>query len=437
MKRSLLVRLVAPLLALGLIAAACGDDDGGTTTTPTTAAGGSGTTAAGGGGGAAGCDASKPAIKIGGLGQAQFFPGVEDGIRARVERENKTCVQGRKIEFVGMKDDNSDPQQNLSLARGLVENDKVFAVMATSAVLLPQTSNYLSERKVPFFGWGFMPGFCGADTWGYGINGCLSGYAFNEFKAVTLKDPKVNGSLKEPVAKLVGKPADQMTMVIFNSDDDSGKAGDVGYTALFTKQQVVEKRFVPTQGVTDFTQYVNIVKDKKPDAVMISTDFATAIKLKAAIIQSGYTGIVYDYTTYVPGLLDASKDTAAALEGGYSNTQFPPQEEGKAATKQIADDLAAIGKPAFVTQGAAIGYFSTDLFIQIVKKIQGDITPDNFRKVTQGGFTSTSLDGGMGPVKFPDAHTNPVPCAGIVQVKAGKYVPVVPFACYSLLDPKK
>jgi hypothetical protein len=60
---------------------------------------------------------------------------------------------------------------------------------------------------------------------------------------------------------------------------------------------------------------------------MLSTDFATAIKLKAAIIAGGYKGTVYDYTTYIPGLLESSKDTAAALEGGYSNTQFPVSEK--------------------------------------------------------------------------------------------------------------
>ena len=196
---------------------------------------------------------------------------------------------------------------------------------------------------------------------------------------------KLNSSLIDPVAEFVKKDADKMSVVYFNSDDDSGKAGDLQYAALF--KNVLDKQFVPTQGVTDYTQYVNIVKAKNPDAVMLSTDFATAIKLKAAIIAGGYKGIVYDYTTYVPGLLESSKDTAAALEGGYSNTQFPPSEEGKPATKQIADDLAAIGKPAFVTQGGSIGYWSTDLMIQMLKAISGEITPDNFRKVAEGGFT--------------------------------------------------
>lgn len=430
MRKSRLARLFAVLMALGLVAAACGDDK----------SSGSGSSGGGGNTASGACDASKPAIKVGGVQQVAFFAGIDDGINARFARENKTCIAGRKLEFIGSKDDGSDAQKNLDLNKAAVEQDKVFAMISTSAVMLPQTTNYLADKKVPFFGWGFMPGFCGKDSWGYGFNGCLSGYAFDVSKAVPGGVPgaKLNSSLVDPIAELVKKPADQISIVYFNSDDDSGKAGDLQYQKLF--KNIAQKEFVPTKGVTDFTPYVNIVKNKNPDIVMLSTDFATAIKLKAAIIASGYKGPVYDYTTYVPGLLDApqgGKETAAALEGGYSVTQFPASEDGKPATKQIADDLVAIGKPAFVTQGASIGYWSADLMIQMLKAIKGDITADNFRKVSDGGFTYKPLDGGIGEIKYPDGHFNPAPCAGVVQVKGGKYVSAVPFKCYKLLDVPK
>ena len=421
--KSRFARAAAVLVAIGLFAAACGDDDDDSTGS-TGGATPSGT-----------CDPAKPSIKIGGVGQVAFFAGQDDGVNARIARENKTCIQGRRLEFIGIKDDGSDAQKNLDLNKSAVESDKVFAMINTSAVMLPQTTNYLADRKVPFFGWGFMPGFCGKESWGYSFNGCLSGYAFNKSGAVSVPGAKLNASLIDPVAEFVKKDADKMSIVYFNSDDDAGKAGDLQYAALF--KNVLDKKFVPTQGVTDYTQYVNIVKEKNPDAVMLSTDFATAIKLKAAIIAGGYKGIVYDYTTYIPGLLESSKDTAAALEGGYSNTQFPPSEEGKPATKQIADDLVAIGKPAFVTQGGSIGYWSTDLLIQMLHAVKGDITPDNFRKAAEDNFTYKPLEGGIGEIKYPEGHFNPAPCAAIVQVKAGKYVSVVPFKCYKLVDPPK
>jgi phage/plasmid primase-like uncharacterized protein len=92
---------------------------------------------------------------------AAFFVGTEDGINARIARENKTCIQGRKIEFVGIKDDGQRCAEESRSQQEPRENDKVFALMNTSAVMLPQTTNYLADKKVPYFGWGFMPGFCG------------------------------------------------------------------------------------------------------------------------------------------------------------------------------------------------------------------------------------------------------------------------------------
>jgi branched-chain amino acid transport system substrate-binding protein len=421
MKRTRSAKLLAGLLALSLFAVACGDDGESTD---------SGST--GGGGASAGCKDGAAPLKIGGLAQAQNFAGMEDGIKAAIERVNKTCVGGRKLEFVGLKDDGSDPQKNLDLAKSLVEQDKVFAIIATSAVLLPQTTDYLAEKKVPFFGWGFMPGFCGKDSWGYGFNGCLSGFALDLSK-------KTNGSLSQPIASFLKKDADKMTLVIFNSDDDAGKFGDKQYSALFTKTQVLAKMNVPVQGAGDYTQFVNKVKEVRPDAVMVSTDFVSGIKMKAALSQSGYTGVVYDYVTYIPGLLESSADTAKALEGGYSVSQFPANEDNTAAIKQITDDLKASGsKVPFATQGASIGYWSTDLLIQMLQATaaKGDITPDNFKKAANG-FESKAVEGGPGKIKFPANQNDPVPCAGVVQVKGGKYVSTVPFKCYDLLDAKK
>ena len=68
---------------------------------------------------------------------------------------------------------------------------------------------------------------------------------------------------------------------------------------------------------------------------------------------------------------------------------------------------------------------------------KGDITNDNFRKVIQAGFTSTTVEGGLGAVKYPANQEEAVPCSGLVKVEGGKFVSSVPFKCYTLLDAKK
>jgi branched-chain amino acid transport system substrate-binding protein len=434
MKHSKWARAIALVAMIAIAAAACGDDDDDAGTAGTTTAGSGSATTAGGDGG--GCDDSKEALKIGGVAQVGNFSGIEEGAKARIEKANETCVQGHKLEWVGMRDDASDSQKNIDALRDLVENEGVFAVIATSANLTTPSTNYLAEKKVPYFGWGLMPGFCGADSWGYGFNGCLSGFALDALGALELEGAQLNGSLTGPNAELLQKDLDEYTLVVLNSGDEAGALGDAQYSALWGSDQLLAKESVPVQGVTDFTQYVNLIKQHNPDVVVVSVDFATAIKLKAAIIQSGYEGAVVDYVTYIPGLLDSSADTAAALEGGYSNSQFPASEDGGQATKDIAAALEAIGEAPFVTQGASIGWWSTDVMIQMLEDIDGDITPDSFRTLAESGWEYEPVEGGIGPISYPDGHTNPAPCAGLVKVEGGKYVSAVEFQCYELLDPK-
>jgi len=426
MKRTKWARVFALVAMFAIAAAACGDDSGDDSSS-------SATTASGGGSGS--CDSSLDPIKVGGVAQVGNFAGIEEGAKARIEEANKTCVQGHTLEWVGMRDDGSDSQKNIDALHDLVENEGVFAVIATSANLTTPSTNYLAEKKVPFFGWGFMPGFCGADSWGYGFNGCLSGYALDALGAMDLPGAELNGSLTYPNAEVLDKDVDKYTVVVLNSDDEAGALGDAQYTAIWGPDQLLANEKVPVQGVTDFTQYTNLIKEKNPDVVVVSVDFQTAIKLKAAIIQSGYKGPVVDYVTYIPGLLESSKDTAAALEGGYSNSQFPPAEDGGQATKDIATALQAIGEQPFVTQGASIGWWSADVMVQMLQSIDGDITADNFHTLAESGWTYAPVDGGIGPISYPDGHTNPAPCAGLVKVEGGKYVSAVPFKCYELIEP--
>src|SRR4029077_2459406 len=79
-------------------------------------------------------------------------------------------VNGRKINYLGAKDDAGDPSQGPGLARAIVQQDKAFAVVpVVSAVFQP---TYLVQQQIPFFGWGINPAFCNND-FGFGLNGCV------------------------------------------------------------------------------------------------------------------------------------------------------------------------------------------------------------------------------------------------------------------------
>ena len=72
----------------------------------------------------------------------------------------------------------------------------------------------------------------------------------------------------------------------------------------------------------------------------------------------------------------------------------------------------------------------------MLKAIKGDITPDNFRTMAEGGFTYKTVEGGIGPVTYPEYHKSLAPCSGLVQVVDGAYQSSVPFACYTMLPAK-
>ena len=369
-------------------------------------------------------------VRLGAMTQGALYGGFTEGINARLERANRDgeLPGGRSLELVQFVDDNSDPQANFDGARSMVENDEVFGIMATTALLLPQTTDYMAENQVPFTGWGYMPGYCAPNDWGFGFNGCLSGFAFGVEGAPPLV------SVQNIWYDYFG--TEDITVGIFNSDDDAGRAGHALYEDLWAGKLAFND-FVPTQtagGITDPTRFVNRVLETDPDVVIASTDFPGAITLKAAIAASGYEGPVADYLTYVPGLPQSSPDLGQALEGGFAVTQVPPLDDSEPAIQQLQADFEAVG--AFPQFGALVGYWSADLMIQLIAAAGEDLNTASFyQAVNIDGFETTQQSGGLGPVKWPADHVIAPDCTGMVQVVNGEYEVAHQFVCYG--DPDR
>ncbi len=136
---------------------------------------GGGETAAGAGGGAApsagggvGGGAAQPnqasdvgvsatTIKLGNITAENgvlgdtFAPAVR-GLRAWVQATNAAGgINGRKVELATC-DDREDRARTLECARQLVEQDKVFALVATNSRALGGAAQYLADQKVPVLG---------------------------------------------------------------------------------------------------------------------------------------------------------------------------------------------------------------------------------------------------------------------------------------------
>jgi ABC-type branched-subunit amino acid transport system substrate-binding protein len=375
-------------------------------------------------------------IKVGCVLQTASFAGADDGYKARFERANREGgIAGRKIEFTACRDDGSNTQQNLQIARGLVEQDKDFAVMSISANMLPSTTDYLGQNQVPYFGWGFEPGFCGT-RWGFGFNGCLIGDSLPN-----LPHAVVQGNLFDAIVQAANfKPAD-VRGAFQAGDDDSGHAGNKQYNTLYQARGakvVYNQANIPVPGPpADYTPFVRAVLAANPNVVITSTNFQSAPGFVASLAGAGYTGVNVNFVAYIPGLLSSSAQLASALQGAYINSQIVPQEEQTPYIKQIEQDLLAVNAKngKFILFGAANAYAQAEMLVEQLQAVGKDLNTKTFDdKINGGSFKFSPPEaGGPGKLGFPEGHFLPSDCAAIVKVQSAQFVPVVPFKCYASL----
>jgi branched-chain amino acid transport system substrate-binding protein len=408
-------------LAASVALAACGSSSSGKSTGNT----GSGSKSSGG------------TIKVEGVlaltSKSGGYPGADLGAKARFTAVNAAGgINGKKIDWLGAKDDGEDGSRNLQLVRQAVLNDKAFAVLSLGQGLLPASSDFLNRQKVPYIGWGFMPGFCDANKpFGFGFNGCI----------VPPGAQTVNTSTAGPLlAELAKKGKTNPTVAIVSDDVGSNATGSKLIDAAFRKlgaKIVYDKSNVPSKGNVNYAPYVQAVltsdSGKAPDAVVFNGLFATEAGMSGGLLSAGYKGALMNYLAYVPGLLDSQPALAQAFAHSYVTTQIPPVESGGAAIDQMKKDFQAIGAdPTKITLGAALTYWSADVLISMLKSVGNNVTADNFNKVINGGWTYSSpyKPAPLGPVTYPADHLKAAPCAAMVQINGTKFDPISPMTCY-------
>lgn len=384
---------------------------------------------------------TKKSVKIGCVTTTASYVGYQTGIEAAFHNINKKGINGRKLTLAGTcKNDNNSTATNTTDNQQLVTQTKVFAVLSLSAYELPGATNFLNNNQVPYTGWGFDPGFCG-NRWGFGWNGCLGG------NAVTEPVEALAGNLVQAVVSAAKIPPKKIRFAVQAAAGLSGTIGNSQYDAEVNKMggTVVysEHNYPTTATGVDNTPYVSAMINAKPNLIFLSTPFTDVGPLAAQLKAAGYTGVIMDYTNYIPGLLAASKQLASALQGEYVNTQVVPAEQGGKYDKAIAKALKAIGKTPFVTLGGFMGYAQADLMAGMIKAAGKKLNTKTFTKAVNGkkkGFKSYANGPAQGPGKiiWPAAHYLPADCASIVQVETTTYNVISKFHCYtSFLITKK
>ncbi|MFE6843355.1 ABC transporter substrate-binding protein [Streptomyces sp. NPDC057686] len=373
---------------------------------------------------------SDRSIKVGGIVSMTSASGYSKkdtdlGARARYMRANaEGGINGRTIEYLGAEDDGQDPAKNMAAARKLVQQDKVFAISPMSSVTF-SGADFLEQEKVPTFGWGTLPSFCGP-KYIYGFNGCL----------VPSPGGTLNQTWPEGIAQILGGAKGKSVAVIAN-DSDAGKFGIRTFQQGFAAagfEVAYAKASVPATAVpSDWSAYVKEILEsndgKAPDAVVSVMQTPNNIGLFTALKRSGYKGLLSDPTDYDPGLL--TKDaTKQALDGVHVLLQFEPFESASPAMARFKADIKAAsgGQDVPLNMHMMTGYMSADLFVSIAQKAGKDLTVTHFQNAAQSFSDTGTL---VGDRAEPKGQKDSFGCGALVQLKNGTYEVSVPFKCHA------
>ncbi|MFI6488479.1 ABC transporter substrate-binding protein [Streptomyces sp. NPDC050564] len=368
-------------------------------------------------------------IKVGGIVSMTTATGYSKkdtdlGAKARFDRANaEGGVNGRKIDYLGAEDDGQDPAKNLAAARKLVQQDKVFAIAPMSSTTF-SGADFLQQQKVPTFGWGTLPSFCGP-TYIYGFGGCM----------VPMPGGTISQTWPEGLKQVTGGSQGKSVAILAN-DSDAGTFAIRTYKQSFASagyQVTFAKSSVPAGAVpSDWSAYTKEILrsegGKAPDAVISVMQTPYNIGLFTALRRSGYDGVLTDPTDYDPSLLSKSA-TKKALDGVHILLSFQPFEQDSAAMRQFKEDIRkAAGKDAPLNMHMMTGYMSADLFLAIAEKAGKNLTVASFQKAA-GAFSDTGTM--VGDRAEPRGRKESFGCGALVQLKGGKYVVSAPFKCYS------
>jgi ABC-type branched-subunit amino acid transport system substrate-binding protein len=360
-------------------------------------------------------------IRVAGLATASLFAGAADGAQARFKRANDTNeIPGIKIKFVELADDSGDPASALSAARRLTTQDQVFAIVPDISQFNP--GPYLTAQKMPFVGWGIDNAYCSAtpstSVWGFGYSGCLT----------STVAPRATDSLSPLYDYVKSKTGNSKpTIAIVSADTASGKSA-AKYNASSAEgagfDVVYAKGTVPAT-TTDYspyvTQFMGADKGKQP-AVVDCLLTAQCVQIWQGLKAVGFTG-----TYFQP--LGPTDAVAKTLAGTVTET-FWNLKPNPGLTQMLADFNAY--KPGMqpIAYSTVPGYFAADMFVQAVKKLGKNVTPEALQKAMS---TQTwEIPDFVGPIKYPASTVLSTPaCLGLLQdnTDGSGFTPLSPYAC--------
>jgi hypothetical protein len=227
------------------------------------------------------------------------------------------------------------------------------------------------------------------------------------------------------------------SLVVFSNDNQSGKnaakfdaseAEGAGFNVVYAKGSV------PVTA-SDYTPYVQqwltAAGGKTPDA-MACYIAAQCVPIWGALKAAGYKGTFFDTLGSVSLL---AGPMAGTVTSSFYNTAT------NAGLTQMQSDIQAFkpGTP-LVAYSNVPAYFAADMFIQALKKVGKNITPQSVQQALAN--QTWSIPGLVGPLTYPASTAVPTPACSELLLDASAsagFQTLEPYTCSSKqysVDPK-
>ncbi len=360
-------------------------------------------------------------IVVGGLASltgpvtGDFAP-IYQGVQAYFDMVNaQGGINGRRIDFAYKLDDQSDPSLDSQLARTLVDQDHVFAVVGVATPSFTG-AGYLASNDVPTFGLDVNPN----SQWAagpslYGEDGSYQDFTGTQLQAAYLAE------------KLNVKNVAVLALDVTQSQQ--GCQGAINAFKRYGINLAYTNLDIPLLG-TGLHAAVTRMEADHVDMVVSCMDSSANISLSSILQQDGLSNVKQLwYNGYDQQLLDKY---SSQMNGVYFLLLNLPFEAAKLypGTYPGLDTFIKMmdkyepGKP--LSQPALAGWVNADLFVKGLQMVGRNVT--RTRLVSALNSISDFTAGGiLAPVDWKVSHgpnTSPYNCTSFVQAQGTQFVPV-------------
>ena len=326
--------------------------------------------------------------------------GAEVGAQARFARANRRGgVAGRTVTYGGNAPD--------------VTTAATTAFAVVPAVSETLDAEALAAAKIPFVGSATTTAW-DANRFGFGFVGAQAAL---QTKVVS---PAWGAQLRALLGTAQGS---QVTLAVDDSDLGRARAAQASASLRAAGFRVAAPTTVPAPPapLPDLTPVAGALAGGPPAVALLLTSPPATTAIARLLAQSGFTGTVAtDASMYEP--------TAPAIASGMTVlVPSAPLEQATAANRRLAADVEAFAPGTKATSAMVAGYWSADLFLQVLAKVGKHLTRERFLAVARRfGYAVPAT---VGRSQWPAAHTQGVPCGALVQSDGSRYYVAEPYAC--------